>query len=58
LLDLKQGGQNYAYLYDGKGNVTALLNGSQAVVAAYTYDVFGNLMSQTGSLSQPLLLRL
>lgn len=53
LLNLKQGGQNYAYLYDGKGNVTALLDGSQAVVAAYTYDAFGTLMSETGSLSQP-----
>jgi len=33
--------------------VTAMLDGSQAVVATYTYDAFGNLMSQTGSLSQP-----
>ncbi|MBI5117924.1 hypothetical protein HZA56_15725 [Candidatus Poribacteria bacterium] len=53
LLDLKQGGQNYSYLYDGKGEVTALLNGSEEVVAAYTYDAFGNLMSGIGTLSQP-----
>jgi RHS repeat-associated protein len=53
LLDLKRDGQNYSYLYDGKGNITALLNGSQSVVAAYTYDTFGALMSETGSLSQP-----
>jgi RHS repeat-associated protein len=53
LLDLKQGGQNYAYLYGGKGNVTALLNSSQSVAATYTYDAFGTLMSETGSLSQP-----
>jgi RHS repeat-associated protein len=49
----KQGGQTYSYLYDGKGNVSALLDNSQAVTATYTYDTFGNLMSQTGTLSQP-----
>jgi RHS repeat-associated protein len=53
LLNLRQGGQEYSYLYDGKGNVTALLDNSQAVVAAYTYDTFGNLMSKTGALDQP-----
>jgi len=53
LLKLKQGGQNYSYVYDGKGNVTALLDPGQAVVAVYTYDAFGILMSQTGSLDQP-----
>ena len=53
LLNLKQGGQNYSYLYDGKGNVSALLDSSQNVVATYTYDTFGNLMSKTGSLNQP-----
>jgi RHS repeat-associated protein len=49
----RQGGQNYSYLYDGKGNVTALLDSSQSVAATYTYDAFGNLMSQAGSLFQP-----
>lgn len=53
LLDLKQGGQSYSYLYDGKGNVTALIDSTQAVAATYTYDTFGNLMSKTGSLNQP-----
>ncbi len=53
LLNLRQGGQDYSYLYDGKGNVTALLDSSQSVVATYTYDTFGNLMSKTGSLNQP-----
>ncbi|MBI5675440.1 MAG: hypothetical protein HZC48_06420 [Nitrospirae bacterium] len=54
LLNLKQSGQDYSYLYDGKGNVVALLDGTQAVVAAYTYDTFGNLMSKTGTLNQPM----
>ncbi|GAK55775.1 YD repeat protein [Candidatus Vecturithrix granuli] len=53
LLNLKQGGQNYAYLYDGKGNVEAILDSTQAVVAAYRYDPFGVLLNQTGSLNQP-----
>jgi RHS repeat-associated protein len=53
LLNLNFGGQNYSYIYDGKGNVTALVDASQAVVAAYTYDTFGNLMSKTGTLDQP-----
>jgi RHS repeat-associated protein len=53
LLNLKQGGQDYLYLYDGKGNVTALIDSSQNVAATYTYDTFGNLMSKTGTLNQP-----
>jgi RHS repeat-associated protein len=53
LLNLRQGGQEYSYLYDGKGNVTALIDSAQSVVATYTYDTFGNLMSKTGSLNQP-----
>lgn len=53
LLDLNQGGQDYSYLYDGKGNVSALLDGSQSVVATYTYDTFGNLMVKTGTINQP-----
>jgi RHS repeat-associated protein len=53
LLNLKQGGQDYAYLYDGKGNVAAVLDGSQNVVAAYRYAPFGELLAQTGSLTQP-----
>lgn len=53
LLNLKQGGQDYAYLYDGKGNVTTLLSSSQAVITTYTYDAFGNLMAKTGTVNQP-----
>jgi RHS repeat-associated protein len=52
LLNLKQGGQDYAYLYDGKGNVAAVIDSSQAVVAAYRYAPFGKLLAKTGSLEQ------
>jgi RHS repeat-associated protein len=53
LLNMNQSGQDYAYLYDGKGNVTTLLDSTESVVSTYTYDTFGNLMSETGTLDQP-----
>jgi len=53
LLHLVQGGQDYSYLYDGRGNVSALLDSSPAVAAAYAYDGYGNILSKTGSLDQP-----
>ncbi|MEI7850320.1 MAG: RHS repeat-associated core domain-containing protein [Kiritimatiellales bacterium] len=53
LLNLKQSGANYSYVYDGKGNVTAVLNTSQAAVATYRYNEFGALLSTGGTLDQP-----
>jgi YD repeat-containing protein len=53
LLAMKENGSTYYYLYDGKGNVTALINTQGNVVAAYSYDPFGVLMEKTGSLDQP-----
>ena len=55
LLNLKQGGLDYSYLFDGKGNVAALLNSAQAIVATYAYDPFGVLMNKTGTLNQPYM---
>jgi RHS repeat-associated protein len=55
VINLKQGTSNYSYLYDGKGNITAVLDSSQAVVATYTYDPFGALVSKTGTLDQPYM---
>ena len=52
LLNLRQSGNDYSYLYDGKGNVSALINGNQTVVASYAYDPFGQIMSQSG-IDQP-----
>lgn len=54
LLHLVQDGQDYAYLYDGRGNVSALLNNSQAIAAAYAYDGYGNILSKSGALDQPI----
>jgi len=49
LLNLKQNNQDYSYLYDGKGNVSALIDSTQAVVASYAYDPFGMLMKDTSA---------
>ena len=45
------------YHSDGNGNVTMLINGSQAIVAKYLYDAFGNILSAAGSLAQANLYR-
>jgi RHS repeat-associated protein len=54
LLHLSQGGAQYAYLYDGKGNVTALLDGVGNAVQTYQYDPFGVLRSASGAVNQPM----
>jgi RHS repeat-associated protein len=41
---------NY-YFADGNGNVTYMLDGSQAMVASYRYDPFGNTISSSGTIS-------
>jgi RHS repeat-associated protein len=53
LLNLKRSGQSYQYLYDGIGNVTALLDATGQIAAAYRYDAFGKLLAKRGSLEQP-----
>ncbi len=49
-------GQSY-YHGDGNGNVTMLINDSQAVVAKYLYDAFGNIISKSGLLADANLYR-
>ena len=39
------------YHTDGNGNVTMLINASQAVVAKYLYDPFGNTLSMSGTIA-------
>ena len=53
LLAMRQDGTNYQYLYDGKGNVTTVLDTANQTVASYRYDVFGKLLRQSGTLEQP-----
>lgn len=40
---------DYHYFYDGKGNVTTLLDGFQNPGASYSYNTFGRLMQKTGT---------
>jgi RHS repeat-associated protein len=54
LLQVAQGGNPYSYLYDGKGNVTALLNASGQPAAAYQYDPFGQPQTLLASVTQPM----
>ena len=37
------------YMYNGHGDVTALINAAGTIAASYYYDAFGNILSQTGS---------
>ncbi|HDH04695.1 MAG TPA: hypothetical protein ENH01_03135 [Nitrospirae bacterium] len=53
LLNLNQGGLDYSYLYDGKGNVMAVIDSAESVVASYRYDVFGVLLKKAGTFDQP-----
>jgi len=55
LLNLRQNSNDYFYLYDGKGNVSSLINSSQSLVANYRYDPFGVLMKKTATIEQPYM---
>ncbi len=55
LLTLKQNASDYFYLYDGKGNVSSLINSAQVLVANYRYDAFGVLMKKTATIEQPYM---
>jgi RHS repeat-associated protein len=51
-------GLSHAYYHaDGNGNVTMLINASNAVVAKYEYDPYGNVLSRSGSLADGNLYR-
>ena len=45
------------YHYDGNGNVTALINSNQILVAQYAYDPFGGIQSLSGPLAEANLIR-
>ena len=51
LLTIGNSGAHAYYHADGNGNVTALINTYQALVAKYLYDPFGNILSQAGLLA-------
>jgi hypothetical protein len=39
------------YQCDGNGNVTVLVDGKQSIAAKYSYDPYGNTLSQAGRLA-------
>ena len=49
---LEYGGQIYYYLYNAQGDVMALYDNDLNIVAEYTYDSWGKLLSVTGSLAE------
>jgi RHS repeat-associated protein len=51
LLARTDGNGSAFYHADGNGNVTALVNGSQTLVASYRYDPFGKTNSSSGTLA-------
>ncbi len=52
-LAMRRNGTNYYYHVNGLGSVIALTNSSKAVVQSYVYDSFGQIISQTGSITNP-----
>src|SRR5437867_9724074 len=49
--DLPSATAHALYHADGNGNVTAMVNSQQLVVAKYIYDPFGNTLSKSGPLA-------
>ena len=50
-------GQTAFYHADGSGNINAMINAQQFLVAKYLYDPFGNLLSLSGPLADANLYR-
>jgi RHS repeat-associated protein len=53
LLGMRTSTSNHYYLLDGLGSVAAVTDASGNVVATYSYEPFGKVKSQTGTLSNP-----
>jgi RHS repeat-associated protein len=50
---LEKNNQKYYYIADGLGSITAIVDQNGNIAQSYRYDSFGNIISQTGSLTQP-----
>ena len=49
LISMNRAGENSYYHYDGLGSTRQLTDNTEAVLAEYTYDAFGNVVAQTGT---------
>ncbi len=47
-ISMQIGTGTYYYLFDGLGSVTGLTDSGGNLVATYSYDAFGNILSETG----------
>lgn len=48
-----KGGSTFFYHQDGLGSVTELTDSAGVVAKSYSYDAYGNIVDQTGTLDQP-----
>ncbi|MEL7568767.1 MAG: hypothetical protein AAGU27_28410 [Dehalobacterium sp.] len=54
LLQRTDDGDSYYYMYNGHGDVTALIGTDGEIAATYYYDAFGNILESTGTSNNPL----
>ena len=54
---LKYNGTVYYYITNLQGDVISIVDGSGAVVASYSYDPYGNVLTATGTLAETNPLR-
>ena len=47
-ISIEIAGGKYYYLFDGLGSVTGLTDTGGSLVSTYSYDAFGNILSETG----------
>ncbi|MGI6712263.1 MAG: RHS repeat domain-containing protein [Bacillota bacterium] len=50
----KVNGAYYYYIYNGHGDVVQVLNANGNIVNSYTYDEWGNILSKTEQISNPI----
>ncbi|HRY49543.1 MAG TPA: RHS repeat-associated core domain-containing protein [Candidatus Paceibacterota bacterium] len=57
MLARTSGGSTAYYHADGNGNITTLVDSSQAVVASYRYDPYGRMLGSSGTLASANMFR-
>jgi len=52
-LSMLRGGNRFYYHFDGLGSIVALTDSSENILSTYEYDAFGEILEETGMLSNP-----